>query len=86
MPSKNKVQKSAKTNQRTAMNSAVLDELVRAIEGKVNKKGMTKAQARKVQEDAVNKAISNLQGKKPIITPQQIRKTLQAQQMKMREA
>lgn len=68
------------------MNSAVLDELVRAIEGKVNKKGMTKAQARKVQEDAVNKAISNLQGKKPIITPQQIRKTLQAQQMKMREA
>lgn len=30
------------------MNSAVLDELVRAIEGKVNKKGMTKAQARKV--------------------------------------
>lgn len=49
-----------------------LTALVDAIEGKVNKKGMTKLQAKRMEEKHVLEAVDKLQGRSPAFTQVQV--------------
>lgn len=68
-------------HQPVGLDESTLEALVNAIEGKVSKKGMTKSQAKKLEEKNVSEAIDRIQGRRVPFTPEQLRNAMLTQQL-----